>query len=171
MLETPTQNRTFHALDWHANLVERASMALAHFISTTADDRRSWSPPAENDCKVRNCFQLASECITINRRTAALLRGEAPPEEVVVNDVETCTRELEESGKEFAAAIRAQDDSLFSKTFQMPFGPITGTVLLEITLGNLSYHQGQVNLIQILGGDPEFHIPPNFLTYVVDTKA
>lgn len=150
-------------LEWQARQIEMAGNTLAHFVSTTDPTKLDWKPKAEGEeSKSRSIFEYVGECVSVNNMTAAMLRGEEPPPRVPVevSDCETACALLKESAKNFAEAVKACDDSIFEKKFQLPFGEWPGSMLLSVPMMNMQYHAGQVNYVQNLYGDDEFHIPP-----------
>ena len=48
------------------------------------------------------------------------------------------------------------------RKFQHPRGLFVGSNLIMMCLRNMAYHAGQINLIQMLSGDGEFHVPPKW---------
>lgn len=146
--------------EWHANLVENAADNLAFWIEKTRDDRVAWAPQTEESTNTRSALELGSECVNVNRAMAAMFRGETPSgEKVDFKDVTSCITELRSSGKELGQSIRGLTPETVAKEYETPFGPMPGAMLMQIALNNMSYHGGQVNLIQLLYGDPRFYIP------------
>ena len=141
--------------------LESAAGFLGHFLTTTEADRLNWKPKAEGcDSKTRSAMELVSECTYVNLRTAAALRGEAYAGELpVFGSAEEARDALVASAKVCADEIRNQDESVFDRKFQMPWGEVDGNFLLGITRANMHYHNGQINYIQCLYGDDVFHVP------------
>lgn len=139
---------------------EKAANFLGHFLSTTNPDKLDWKPKAENcDSKTRSTMEIVAECISVNNGSAALLRGETPAEAQPPTTVEEARAALTSSAASFANALRSSDDSVFQRKFQMPWGEVTGEFLIDITIANMHYHNGQLNYIQCLYGDDVFHAP------------
>jgi hypothetical protein len=67
------------------------------------------------------------------------------------------------SGTELAAAIRSLNEESLTTAYPHWRGPIVGESMLEVAYRNMAYHAGQVNMIQLLSGDTEFHVPPTWL--------
>jgi hypothetical protein len=157
--------------EWHARLIERASIFLAHTLETTADDRLSWSPNCEGDAKARNALEQVGECIGLNKMAAAVLTGATLPaaegheSPLPPANVAEASKALLESGKEFAQVVRGLDDSALQNKYKLPFAELTGAVILDIVCMNMQYHAGQIAYIQLMCGDPVFHIPPELMEF------
>lgn len=156
-------------VEFQARKIERMAESLAHFIRTTRDDRLTWSAPGEEGSQARTVLEQASECVVVNRLFAALLRGEEvdvpaarnnPPQYA---DAKSAGTELMESARELAAAVRAMSDADLEKTYAHWRGPSRGEVVIEAGYRNMAYHAGQINFIQVLYGDSEFHVPPSWM--------
>lgn len=151
-----------------AEQIERMGESLAHFIETTSPEQRTWKPQVTGSAPTRSVLEQASECIAVNRNFAALLRGEqvevptggAVGKELL--DLEEARTELIESSRELAAAVRALDEEALDRRFAHWRGPVPGKSLVMGAFRNMAYHAGQINLIQILGGDAAFHTPPTW---------
>jgi uncharacterized damage-inducible protein DinB len=151
-----------------ARQTERMAESLAHFIATTPDDKLVWHPHLEGSAPTRSILEQVGECVSVNRFMAALLRGEnaaIPPggwPEITFANGQDAQEQLTASARELAAAIGALEDSDLERTFAHPRGPMRGENVIMMCYRNMAYHAGQANLIQILCGDSEFHIPPNW---------
>lgn len=146
----------------------RMAEALAHFLQTTPSDRLTWRPAAEGGVSTRTALEQTGECVQVNRMMAAVLRGEkiAPPPggwpEIAFADVADAQAQLLASANELASAIEALSEEALEREFQHPRGPMLGSNLILMSYRNMAYHAGQINFIQILSGDAEFHVPPNW---------
>lgn len=147
--------------DWHAQMIENASDNLAFWIDKTRDDKFHWAPEMDGSTNTRSPMQLGAECALVNRSMAALFRGETRqrPEPPQYDTKTACLEDLRASGRELGEAVRKLDSAALARSFETPMGALPGAMLLQIALGNLQYHGGQVNLIQLLYGDPKFYIP------------
>jgi hypothetical protein len=154
--------------EYQATKTERMAATLAHFVSTTAPDRVDWTPATEEASQTRSIMAMLTECIGVNFYTAALLRGEAPAAPgrgappITYSDTADALRQLVDSAEMLAAAIRGLDESALTRTFPHWRGPIIGTTMIELAYRNMVYHAGQVNMVQLLAGDTEFHVPPTW---------
>jgi hypothetical protein len=155
--------------EFQAKKIERIAESLAHFVRTTRDDKLDWNVPGENGGAGRSVLEMVGECIVVNRRIAALLRGEpvdstsamaSPP---APSDVAVACDDLIASGREMADAVRQLDDAALSTLYTTWRGPLPGEIIIEMGYRNMAYHAGQVNFIQCLYGDPEFHLPPTWI--------
>lgn len=161
MSSAAAEPQTMTVFEWQAQLIENASDNLAFWVDKTRDDKFKWAPAMEGSVNTRSPMQLAAECATVNRSMAAMFRGEQPTggEMPEYDSKQACGDDLRASAKELGNAIRGLDAGALERIYETPFGPMPGAVLLQIALGNLQYHGGQVNLIQLLYGDPKFYIP------------
>jgi hypothetical protein len=145
--------------------VNRMGHSMAHFIATTKPELLIWTQAAPSSEPTRTALQLVGECVNANRIFAALLRGESPEKPGDLHlSAESAQTEIVKSSTELAAAINYMNDEDFEKDFIHPVrGPLKGKILAMGAYRNMAYHAGQINFIQILGGDHEFHLPPTWL--------
>lgn len=142
--------------------IERGAGFLAFCVDTTREEKRDWKPEVEGAAGIRSVLDLASECIGFNRAVAMLLRGETPSpltQERPFGEATEAQAQVLASGKELADAVRGLSDEALMSDYPTPFGPMKGLQLIEIAANNMSYHTGQVNMIQLLYGDTEFRFP------------
>jgi len=138
---------------------------VIHWIETTPEDKRDWLPPVPGSAMTRTVYDMLAELIQVNELVLAGIDGTPAPEGHPMEASRQFT-----SGDEGIARFRhtldqlvqrwlAFDDNDLDRT--IPFGARTFTAadLLEIPYRNLCYHGGQINLIQLLAGDPEMHRP------------
>jgi hypothetical protein len=151
------------AQEFQARKIERIARTLAHFVATTPADRLDWCPALDDKSCTRSVRDQLAECIACNRSVAVILSGgtAAVSEENPVTDAPTAQEELLKSASELAAIIRAMPDEWLAKTFTTPYMTMTGEVLMDIPTRNMSYHGGQINFLQLLLGDKEFHVEPS----------
>lgn len=149
--------------DYVAEQTERVAAALADFAATTAPDRLHWEPTGEGGGQGRSVLDQIAECVGVNYRFAALLRGEAAPDAPPAPQTAASAQEqLTASAAQLAAAIRALSDDALEAPLQLPRGPLLTRNLMLAPFRNMAYHAGQINLIQMLAGDSEFHSPPTW---------
>ena len=159
-MSTTAEPKEMTMFEWQAWATENAADALAFWIEKTQDDKVGWAPTMEGSVSTRCALDLGSECIGVNKMMASMFRGETPArDEVRYTDKAKCIADLKASGKILGDAIRGMSAEAVEKTYETPFGPMPGKMLLQIALGNMQYHGGQVNLIQLLYGDAKFYIP------------
>ena len=112
-------------------------------------------------------LEQVGECVVVNHAIAGVIRGEpatpvGPGMEVAFADAKDAQEKLLASAQDLASAIRGMTDEDLARTYQHPRGQILGQNLILMCLRNMAYHAGQANLIQMLYGDAEFHVPPNW---------
>ncbi len=155
--------------DYIAEQTERVAAALADFAATTALDRLNWEPSGEGSGldegggKGRSVLDQIAECVGVNFRFAALLRGEPASEaSPALQTAASAQEQLTASAAELAAAIRGLSDDALEAPLQLPRGPLLTRNLMLAPYRNMAYHAGQINFIQMLAGDTEFHSPPTW---------
>lgn len=160
-----------HLFEFQARKIERMAASLAHFVSTTPESCLDWCPATGADSQTRSIMAMIGECVAVNRHAAALLRGESsipfPGRDgtplLAFSNSEDAQQQLTASGQELAAAVRALDDEALTRIYLHWRGPLAGELIVEMPYRNMAYHAGQVNMIQLLTGDSEFHMPPTWL--------
>lgn len=158
-----------NAQDYMAEQIERMGPILAHFVATTAPEKLAWKPYLEGSAGTRSILEQIAECVGVNHYFAALLRGDAAemfPGGMTVpelTDGQEAQSQFVASTEVFAAAVRGLDDEALTRIFQTRRGPTTGKNLMMAAYRNMAYHAGQINLIQLLAGDADFHQPPTWL--------
>lgn len=149
--------------DYVAEQTERVAAALADFAATTAPNRLHWEPSGEGGAKGRSVLDQIAECVGVNFRFAALLRGDAAPDAFPAPQTATEAQEqLTASAGALAAAIRGLSDDALEAPLQLPRGPLLTRSVMLAPFRNMAYHAGQINFIQTLAGDTEFHSPPTW---------
>ena len=154
------------AQEYMAEQTARMGAIIAHYVATTHPDKLQWQPHVEGSAATRSTLEQVGECVVVNRYFSALLRGEdvqvpaggwSGPEFADSHDAQT---QIIASAAELAEAIRALDDNALNQIFQLRRGPTSGKNLMIMAYRNMAYHGGQINLIQLLTGDAEWHMPP-----------
>ena len=149
--------------EYVAEQTERVATALADFVGTTDPARLSWEPSLEGGGKGRSVLDQMAECIAVNFRFAALLRGEPAPEAPAApQSAADAQAQIVASAEQLAAAIRALTDSDLEKPLSLPRGALPLSRAILVPYRNMAYHAGQINFIQMLAGDSEFHSPPTW---------
>lgn len=155
------------AQDYMAEQIERIGQSMAHFAAVTDPEKLTWQPSVEGSAATRSILEQIAECVAVNHYFAALLRGDEPPAGGMtlpaLTDAQEAERHLSASTAVLAAAVRALDDDGLTRTFQTRRGATLGKNLIMLAYRNMAYHTGQINLIQLLAGDAEFHAPPTWL--------
>ena len=149
--------------EFQARKFERIAKTVAHFVATTPEDKLDWRPSVDENSCTRSTLDQISECIACNRMIASIICGEQAEmgDDVPITDAQTAQAELIASARELAAVVRAMPDEALSKTFSMSRASMTGEVLIDLAHRNMAYHGGQINFIQLLLGDKEFHQHPD----------
>jgi hypothetical protein len=150
--------------EYVAQQTERTAESFCEFIISTHQDRLDWHPHLEGAAHIRSILEQVAECINVNHTIAALLRGEPPVigQLTELGGGEGACERLTESAVDLAGAIRTLTDADLEKTFEHPRGKMLGRNLIVMPMRNMGYHIGQLNLIQMLYGDAEFHVPKNW---------
>ena len=154
--------------EFQARVLERSAASLAFWAQTTAADKLTWKPELEGSCTTRSVLEQIQECVGLNKMLTATLKGEAPappPAEAPAWTLELANQMLIESAGELATVVRNMDETAFNKEYTLPFAKMDGAVMLHLAAMNMSYHGGQINLIQMLCGDGEFHVPAGFTKF------
>ncbi len=146
--------------EWQAELAQKQAVMLAHWVKTTRPDWLDKSPKVDDSSQARTIMDQIGECIRVNRRAAALLRGDEP----VLPSTDGLTSEaagaqLVESAKEYADVVRTLDESMLTNKYALPWGEVDGAFMISMPIQNMAYHGGAINYIQTLYGDTEFHVP------------
>jgi hypothetical protein len=156
---------------WQAKVIERAAEALAVWVETTPEDKLGWIPPMEGSVGVRTIYQQIEEIAGLNSAMAGLLRGESrdPAAEEkgggTIDSRAAALTKLNETTAELVVAVRDMPDSAFSTMYDTGWAKLSGAVLIELAANNMMYHGGQINYVQMLSGDKEFHFPDDFFTF------
>ena len=150
--------------EFQAEKIEGAAKLLAFWLGAMPEDKQSWVPEVTGAAGLRTARELVAECAAANRFFAALLKGEKPalfrPFEIKSEyaSLEAAQQDLIASATECAAVIRGMSDEDLEREYRLRWH-MTGYQVIEFPYRNMSYHGGQVNQLQLLYGDTEFHIP------------
>ena len=111
--------------------------------------------------------KMVAECAAFNSFIADLASGApvSPPQEgwrealfAQYNTTEKAVAFLETSTEKLAAACEKLDASTMGEVIETPMGrPMTRFALIEMPIGHMTYHDGQLNYIQALHGDSAMH--------------
>lgn len=145
-----------------AHLVTGAALMLACSLEAMPAERLEWVPKVEGAVDLRSAMSLVAECIHTNTAIAGMLSGAAPPEDSgnpVLKDSAEAATQIRESAAQVAEAIRGLNDEALDKVYQTYFAAMPGRILLAVPMTNMMYHNGQLNLLQLLYGDSESHFP------------
>ena len=149
--------------EYQADAIVRAAKTMAHYVQTTEADKRDWTPEVAGAAPLRSTLDMVGECIAVHGIVIALLGGQTPPAGSpfdaprTFGTVEEGCTQLIARAEEFAGLVRAMTDEDLSREYIGRRGPIIGYAIIELPLRNTYYHCGQINLLQLLYGDAEFH--------------
>ncbi len=153
-----------NATEYMARQTVQIAKSLIHFLQTTESVRLNWKLELSAGNSTRSALEQAAECVEVNRLISSLLKGEpaALRGDLTLTDAEEAENLLLESAQALAAAISSMSDADLDKEYQHPRAIIRGENLIMMAYRNMAYHAGQINFIQTLAGDTEFHAPPNW---------
>ena len=153
---------------WQARLIVKSAMIMATFVESTREDKLRWKPAIDESSKTRSVLEQVGECIYANVRFRHVLLGEtfpAPPAEWdTFSSVEDATTQLKDSANQLADVVSAMDCAGLAKEYATHLGPMPGALAMQFPVRNMTYHMGQINMIQLLYGDTAFHIDEEFTT-------
>jgi uncharacterized damage-inducible protein DinB len=153
---------------FQARQIEKAAKMMCHFVESTHEDRLRWCPATEDASKARCVMDLIGECVEANRRILCYLTGqEAPPRPTTFDDFETvadATTALNESAQALADEVRKLEGDALMQIVKTHRGEMPAALAMQFPLRNMTYHIGQINMIQLLYGDTVFHIDEEFTT-------
>jgi hypothetical protein len=153
---------------WQARLIEKSATILATFVESTREDRLRWQPSVEENSKTRSVLEQVGECIFANRRFSAILSGQPVPTAPAVWDEfvdgADAVAKLKESAAALSMLVAKMDSEALARDYPTHRGPMPGILAIQFPVRNMTYHMGQINMIQLLYGDTEFHITDEFTT-------
>ncbi|WP_394796521.1 DinB family protein [Armatimonas sp.] len=151
--------------EFQADKIEGTAKLLAFWLGAMPEDKQSWVPVVEGAAGLRTAREQVAECAAANRFFAVLLKGEKPtpfsPFDVKSEyaSLEEAQQDLITSATECAAVVRGLSDADLAKEFVLRRGAMPGYQIIDFPYRNMAYHAGQINQLQLLYGDTEFHIP------------
>jgi hypothetical protein len=115
----------------------------------------------------RCAYDFTYEIVLLNRRVVHRLKGEdpgawpggsgfvaAPPE---FCHQEAAIKELEDSVAALLSVLKQFPAERMTEPIAIESGMTSAEELCRIVAGNLAYHDGQLNLIQLMDGDTKVH--------------
>lgn len=137
-------------------IAKNATMTVADRLCKDAsyipDEKMDWRPMEHG----KSAVQIMAECASTNLVFADVLNGAAPREIPVITDPAELSSHLMESATEVCKAIDSMDSLL--DLLQMPWGAsMSATEAIMLSASHMQYHDGQINYIQLLLGDSNFH--------------
>ncbi|MHB8635411.1 MAG: DinB family protein [Fimbriimonadaceae bacterium] len=153
---------------WQARQIEKAAHILSVFVESTPEDKLRWRPMADEKSNTRSVLDQVGECVFANNRFRSIFSGDplpTPPDNFdTFSSGADATAQLKASANALANLIREMDSAALAKEYNTHRGPLPGAFVMQLPLRNMTYHMGQVNMIQLLYGDTEFHIDEEFTT-------
>lgn len=154
---------------WQARLILKSASFMATFVESTPDDKARWRPSIDEKSQTRSILEQVGECIFANVRFFHILQGETPPSPPAEWDTfeskEVAIQELTRSAQALADVVEKLDSAALAKEYPTHRGPMPGALAIQFPVRNMTYHMGQINLIQLLYGDTHFHISKDFTTF------
>ncbi len=154
---------------WQARLIVKSAKILATFVESTDPERLKWRPSIGDESSTRSVLEQVGECIFANIRFRHIFLGQeppAPPEEWdTFASAEDAKLQLIESATELAAIVATLDSASLAKEYKTHRGLMPGALAMQFPVRNMTYHMGQINMIQLLYGDSNFHITDEFVTF------
>lgn len=151
-----------------ATLAQQAADKLVKNLHAMPADKQQWKPPSDG----RSAHDQVLECAVMNGMAAKILNDQAFPnfetmdwggmfaKAAAENDtVEKLLGTLEKSTADLIAATKAFPADKLGESVMVPFDGSTRTwaEVIFFPYWNMTYHEGQINYIQLLYGDKEFH--------------
>ncbi len=143
----------------------RIAESMVHFIRTSHSLAPAVVTTEAGSISLNSVLDLAAECTAVNRMMMAVLtRGTvgASRSTPTFTSMDEACQELLRSADELATVLASLSDSALSEEFQHPRAVMRGDNAVLAAYRNMAYHCGQINTLQLLGGDDEFHVPPNW---------
>ena len=166
--ELEQQLESMTLAQWQARLIVKSAMIMATFVESTPEDKLRWKPAIDENSKTRSILEQVGECIFANVRFRNIFLGETPPQPPsefdTFSSVEEATTELKRSANLLAEVLSVMDTHALAKDYVTHRGPMPGALAMQFPVRNMTYHMGQINMIQLLYGDTAFHIDEEFTT-------
>ena len=154
-----------NAQEYMADQVVRLAESYSQFVESTPADKLLWKPEAPAAEGLRTILEQVSECVAVNLAVVEMLNGRSYPnmaDTPVPASAEEARAMLTASAASLASALRQLSEADLTRTYTHPKAQMAGTTVLMMAYRNMAYHCGQLNLFQMLYGDPEFHAPSNW---------
>lgn len=151
-----------------AKLTQQASDKLVKNLNAMPAEKQQWKPPSDG----RSAHEQVLECAVINGMAAKIFTDQAFPnfetmdwggmfgKAAAQNDTtEKLIATLEKATADLVAATKAFPADKLGEMVTVPFdGSVhTWAEVIFFPYWNMTYHEGQINYIQLLYGDKEYH--------------
>ncbi len=147
--------------------IGRAAMLLAHAVETTPAEYYHWKPVAVGQTgEGRSIVDQLLEVGGIFTKFTSIIHGTDPVDQGFDKetvDGATAIKFMNDSAANLSAAILAMDEGRLTEVHDLGWAKMPIGFMIEMAHNNAIYHFGQVNYMQLLLGDPEFHMPPGFM--------
>jgi len=143
-----------------AESTQKASTDILAVLLRLPEDKRNWSPGGT----ARTALDIVAECALNNRYGADLIKTHKwtmndqdayrqEKADLVASGLESLEKLLEENTKYLIEAIEGVADDQLDVEVPTPFGngPLSG--IMRYPYWNMSYHEGQLNSIDMLLGN------------------
>ena len=153
---------------WQARQIVKSAKIMGDFVRSTSPDKLDWRPQVDSSSQTQSVLEMVGECIYANQRAVAILsRLPLPPRPDSFGGFESTEQAIDllnssASGLSEIVTTLTNDD--LAATYPTHRGNLSGAMVCLLVVRNMTYHIGQINMIQLLYGDTEFHITPDFLT-------
>ncbi len=129
-------------------------------LTRTPDDRLTWTPGGA----AKTPLQLAGKMAAFYSFFTSALRGEQRRREIPEPPAsrEEAIARLDTAYQDFRAAIEGLTEADLEGRRTPPWGECSVRELVWWFHGALSYHQGQLNYVQLAYGDEDPNIPPEW---------
>lgn len=145
----------------------RSKEQLLSSLATTPDDKLNWSPATT----ARTPLQLAAHAASAVSGIVRMLNGEPFPyagtgefdASMRLAEQEYTTREqvlalMEQNSAQYLTWIDALSPEQVSSTVTIPFGPMPMAVGVTLPADHIRYHAAQLNYLQTICGDRDWHM-------------
>jgi hypothetical protein len=149
--------------DYQAYQTRLCGSFLVATFQAMPSDKIDWLPGVDGSGATRTALDLLAECIHANTGVAAALGASVTPGDPLTRPFSTpeeAVRQVKESSALVVTTLEGLTDEVLDRVFQTPMMPMPGRLLVTVPALNMQYHNGQLNLLQLLYGDAEMHFPP-----------
>ena len=142
--------------------IERAHKNLVNDLNATPDEKLNSGSGGVS----RPAIEIVVECGSVNSMIAGALGGVAPPRPdpeqrkaffASFQTKESALTYLEQQTQQLLAAVDGVDVDTLGDMVETPLGPMTRFGLTQLSAMHMMYHDGQLNYIHALHGDPDMH--------------
>jgi len=135
------------------NFTVDSAQRLCRDTTYVPSEKLDWSPMDYG----KSVIAILSEISRSNYEIAAVILG-SPAKKVETQDYEELQKLVINSAEEVCKAIDSMNDEALEGEVQMPWGAMfSAAEAILLPASHMSYHDGQVNYIQLLLGDTRFH--------------